>query len=164
MSHVAQCKVKVKSLDTLEKAVERLGGKLHRNKSTVRWYGAGFVDDSTTWKDFFSPEEAARIAKLSRDERVKIINKEMSRADHVISFPGASYDVGVMQEADGSFRLRWDQWAGGGGLHKRIGADGGLLGQAYAIEAAKKAARNKGYLVTETRQDNGHIKLKLLVQ
>lgn len=164
MSHVAQCKVVVKSISTLEKAVERLGGKLVQGQKKIRWYAMGFVDDSSTWKDFFTKEEAARIARLPKSERVEIINKEMSRSDHAITFPGCSYDVGVMQESDGTFRLRWDQWAGGGGLNKFIGSDGGLLGQAYAIEAAKKAARLKGYMVTETKQDNGSIKLHLLVQ
>ena len=164
MSHVAQQKVLVKSLDDLGAAVKRLGGTLKRGETKVRWYSSGFVDDSTTWKDFFSKEEADRIAKLSRTERVKIINAEMSRADHVISFPGAHYDVGVMRMQDSTFRLRWDQYAGGGGLHKFIGHDGGLLGQAYAIEAAKRAARRKGFIIREEKQPNGHIKLKLMMQ
>lgn len=164
MSHVAQQKVKVKSLDDLEAAVKRLGGTLHRGQKTIRWYSSGFVDDSSTWKDFFSEQEAARIARLPKQERIAIINAEMSRADHVVSFPGASYDVGVMKDGDGSYRLRWDQWSGGGGLHKFIGSDGGKLGQMYAVEAAKRAARRKGFMVKEEAQPNGHIKLKMLVQ
>ena len=163
MSHVAQCKVVVKSLDTLEAAVKRLGGTLHRGQTKIRWWGQ-FVDDSSTWKQFFSAEEAARIAKLPQHERKRIINKEMGRADHVITFPGTTWDLGVMQESDGTFRLRWDTYSGGGGLNKIIGSSGGLIGQAYAIEAAKKAARRKGYMITEKKEANGSIKLQFAIQ
>lgn len=163
MSHVAQCKVVIKNLDDLEAAAIRLGGSLVRGQKSIRWYGR-FVDDSKTWKEFFTPEEAARIAALPRDQRTTIINREMSRADHAIVFKGASYDIGVMKEKDGTFRLRWDQYAGGGGLNAKIGNDGGKFSQAYAIEATKRAARRKGFRVSEVPQPNGHVKLKLLVQ
>lgn len=164
MSHVAQCKVVIKNLDDLEAAATRLGGKLVRGQNKIRWYAAGFVDDSSTWKDFFSPEEAARIARLPKSERVALINKEMGRADHAIVFPKTQYDIGVMKEKDGTFRLRWDQWSNGGGLNNYIGNDGGKFSQAYAIEATKRAARRKGFRVQEVAQPNGHVKLKLLVQ
>lgn len=163
MSHVAQCKVVIKNLDDLDAAAARLGGTLVRGQKGIRWYGR-FVDDSKTWKEFFTPEEAARIARLPKSERIAIINKEMSRADHAIVFPGTRYDVGVMKEKDGTFRLRWDQYARGGGLNAKIGNDGGKFSQAYAIEATKRAARRKGFMVKEEAQPNGHVKLKLLVQ
>lgn len=163
MSHVAQCKVVIKNLDDLELAAVRLGGKLMRGQTNIRWYGR-FVDDSKTWMEFFTPEEAARVAALPREERKARINKEMGRADHAIVFKGASYDVGVMKMQDGTFRLRWDQYAGGGGLNALIGNDGGKFSQAYAIEATKRAARRKGFSVREVPQPNGHVKLKLLIQ
>lgn len=162
MSHVAQCKVVIKNLDDLELAAARLGGTLVRGQTKIRWYGR-FVDDSKTWKEFFTPEEAARIAALPSDQRRTIINKEMGRADHAIVFKGATYDVGVMAEKDGTYRLRWDQWAGGGGLNAKIGNSGEKFSQAYAIEATKRAARRKGFMVREEAQPNGHVKLKLLV-
>lgn len=160
---MAQCKVVIKNLDDLELAAARLGGTLKRGQTSIRWYGH-FVDDSKTWREFFTPEEAARVDALPREQRKSLINKEMSRADHAIVFKGASYDVGVMQEKDGTFRLRWDQYAGGGGLNTLIGNDGGKFSQAYAIEAAKRAARRKGFSIREEAQPNGHIKLKLLIQ
>jgi hypothetical protein len=122
------------------------------------------VDDSSTWKQFFSPEEAARIASLPSHERKAIINAEMGRSEHAIVFPGAKWDVGIVQEANGTYRARWDTYSGGGGINAFVGKDGGLLSQAYAVEATKRAARRKGLLVKETRGEGGSIKLKLLVQ
>ncbi len=161
MSHVAQCSVVIKSLEDLELAVKRLGGTLVRGQKKIRWYG-NFVDDSTTWKTFFSKEEAARISKLPSSERKAIINEEMSRSHHAIKFHGVDYEIGIVQEEDGTFRARWDSW--GGGLNRFIGSDGGLLSQAYAVEAAKRAARRKGFAVREEKSNNGSIKLRLLVQ
>jgi hypothetical protein len=164
MSHVAQCQVVIKSLFDLDAAAVRLGGRLVRGQNTIRWYNAGFVDDSTTWKAFFTQAEADRIACLPRAERVSIINAEMSRADHAIVFPHTQYDVGVMAMPDGTYRLRWDQYSRGGGLEKYIGPSGDKFSQAYAIEAAKRAARRKGFSVSEVAHPNGHVKLKLLMQ
>lgn len=165
MSHVGQIKTVFKNIKDVEAAAARLGGKLHYNKHTVRMYASGFVDDTTQWKEFFSPEEAARIARLPRDQRIEIINKLFASADHVISFPSANYDVGVYKAADGTYRIRYDSWAGGGGLTKIIGANGGKFAQAYGIEAAKRAARLRGYFAKETPGHKpGSIKLELLVR
>ena len=164
MSHVAQCNVVLKNLDVIELAVRRLGGTLHRGVNHIRMFNAGFVDDSTTWKQFFEPAEAERIARMSKAERVKIINAAMNSADAVARFPGAEYDVGIIKQSDGSYRLRWDTWANGGGLHRFIGANGGLLAQAYGVEAAKRAARLRGHTVKEVPGSNGSIKLEVLVR
>jgi hypothetical protein len=162
MSHVAECKTVLKSLDDIEAAATRLGGQLVRGKTTYRWYGS-FVDDSTQWKTMFPDAEADRIARLDTHERRAIINKEMSRCDHAISFPGARYDVGVVEQPDGTYRLRWDFY-GQGGLLKFMGdKTAGKFTQAYGIEAAKRAARRKGFGIKETTQDNGNVELTLLV-
>ncbi len=164
MSHVAQVNAVLKSLDIIEAAAQRLGGKLVRDQHKYRMYASGFVDDSTDWKTMFSPEEGARIERLSKEERVKIINKAMSYADHVITFPGASYDVGVIQQNDGTYRLRWDYY-GQGGLPKYMGdRQAGKFVQAYGIEATKRAAQRKGYGVRESSKSDGTVQLELLVR
>jgi hypothetical protein len=162
MSHVAECKLVIKSLDAMEKAACRLGGELRRGVSKARMFSSGFVDDSTGWTEFFSPEEAARIAKLDTQSRRKIINEAMSSFDHVISFTGAKYDVGVKQVEDGTYRLRYDEW-GEGGLQRIMGPGGGKFKQAYAIEAAKKAIKARGYACKETVNKQGRVQLEVLV-
>ena len=113
-------------------------------------------------RSIFSKEEAGRIARLPVHERKGIINAEMTRSDHAIKFRGSNYEVGLMKQEDGSYRARWDSW--GGELQKFIGSDGGLLSQAYALDAAKRAARRKGFAVREEKGSNGSVKLRLLVQ
>lgn len=163
MSHVTDAAVKITSLDDAEAAAQRLGGKLVRGQRTMRWWG-NFVDDSSTWTTMFAPDEVARIAKLPSNERKAIITNAMSSCDHVVSFPGASYDVGLVRQPDGTFRLRWDTY-GTGGLSRYMGKDGGRFAQAYGVEAAKRQARMLGYHVNkETPRTDGTVELELLVR
>jgi hypothetical protein len=162
MSHVVECKAVLKNLDVIEKAAQRLGGMLHRGQSKARMYASGFVDDSQGWRDFFEPAEADRIARLPKQERVAIINKAMNSFDHVISFGGAKYDVGVAAKADGTFRLRYDEW-GSGGLTPIMGPGAGKFMQAYGIEAAKRAAKARGFATKEVTGKNGQVQLEVMV-
>jgi len=161
LSHVTQAETVFTSLDDLEAAAARDGGTLHRNRKHVRWFTSGFVDDSKEWKAFFSAEEAARIAKLSKVERVAIINKEMNKADHVISYPGVPYDVGVHEQKDGTFRLRWDYY--NRDLGKIMGPKRGYrFTQQYGLSAATRRAKRGGWRTSETKKPNGEVELELL--
>lgn len=163
MSHVVECKTILKNIDVVEKAALRLGGILNRGQSKARMFSSGFVDDSTGWKDFFEPAEAERIAKMNTLDRREIINKAMSSFAHTISFKGAKYDVGLVAKSDGTFRLRYDEW-GEGSLRKHMGPGGGLFAQAYAIEAAKRAAKARGYTTRESTSKNGQLQLEVMVR
>jgi len=164
VSHVAECKTVLKSLSIIEKAAQRLGGSFHRDQHTYAMYGQGFVDDSTDWRTLFEPAEANRIAGLPRAERIKIINKAMSYADHVITFPKAQYGVGVVAKPDGTFRLRWDYYSQGGLIPYMGDKDAGRFTQAYGIEAAKQAARARGYATKEVPRKDGSVALELMVR
>ena len=85
------------------------------------------------------------------------------RADHAIKFPGASYEVGVTAQLDGTFRLQWDSWSTGG-LLPYMGENAGRFSQAYGVEAARRAARVKGYVVHERTRQDGHIELEMVVR
>lgn len=163
MSHVAQCKTVLKDVNVIEKAACRLGGTFLKGQKKLRWYGAGFVDDSTGWTEFFAPDEVKRIKAMSSTERRAFITKVMNSPDHVIQFKGASYDVGIYKIHDGTFRARWDEW-GQGRLGEVMGPGGGKFAQAYGVEAAKKAAKSRGYTCKETAGKNGSVKLELLVR
>jgi len=161
MSHVSQCSVVIRDLRDLKAAVERMGGTLIEGQTSIVWYGQ-FVDDSTKWKTFFTPERAAEIAKMSSTARKAIITKEMSKCDHAIKFPGINYQVGVLKQDDGTFRLRYDYYDYS--LKQKLGGtNAGVLAQAYALEAGKRAARLKGWMSREIKQPNGAIKLQVVV-
>ena len=92
----------------------------------------------------------------------KWYGREPQSCAHAIRFPGARYEAGLVQQADGTFRLAYDAWSSGG-LGRILGGTGERFAQAYGIEAAKRAARLKGYAATEKQMPNGHVQLQLRV-
>ena len=96
---------------------------------------------------------------MDTHRRRTIITKEMSRCDHAIKFTGVNYEVGVVDNGDGTFRLRYDEYDYG--LKNKLGPGGGKLAQAYALEAAKRAAKLKGWMSREVAQKGGSIKLEV---
>lgn len=91
---------------------------------------------------------------------VRFYGSQLKQADHVITVPGCSYDVGVMANKTGGYSLIWDNYRSGG-LEKILGAGAGKLKQAYGIEKAKIEARKKGYSVVEAKKADGSITLTI---
>jgi len=143
MSHIATVKTKFRDLDCIEQAAHRLGGKLARGQKQHRWFGQWVGD---------TPMPAG------------VSEQDLGHCDHAISFPGAKYEVGVVDQHDGTFSLRWDYY-GSGGLMKHMGnANGDRFTQAYNVVTATRAATRKGYLPIERLKPNGDIELDLLVR
>jgi hypothetical protein len=133
MSHVSEIDIVIRSLDALRAACERLGWHFIEGQTTYKWYGR-WVGDSP----------------LPKDTR----NEDLGKCNHAIKVPGASYEVGVVETEDGTYALRYDFWSSGG-LDVKLGKNAGLLKQAYGIEAAKIAARRKGFSCYEQVQEDG---------
>lgn len=142
MSHIANIQTEIKNLNALKKACETLGFTFKENQKTYKWYGR-FMND------------------YPLPENVK--PEDLGKCDHAINVPNAKYEVGVIKNKDGnSYELRWDFWCNGG-LNEKIGRNGEILKQAYAVEVATEAAQNEGYFVTKTKEKNGDIILKIMV-
>lgn len=142
MSHVATIEVKVSDKEALAAAAERLGGVFHEGQKTYRWYGT-FVGDS--------PMPAGMTMA------------DLGKCDHAISFPQASYEVGVRKNEDGSYTLAWDYWGQGGLAPILGGPQAPKLVQAYAAEKLKQEARRLGHAVeSETTLQDGTVRLRLL--
>ena len=163
MSHVSQCTTVYRSLDDIEAAAKRLGGELIRGKNHITWFGK-FVDDSTQWRSMFSAEDVARIDKMSKEKRTKAITDMMGKCHHAIKFKGINYEVGVWENEDGTFNLRFDGYDGA--LNRKMGGYGGdAFSQSYTIEATKRAARRKGWRTIEKPvASNGSVELEVLVR
>jgi hypothetical protein len=139
MSHIAKIELVIKDLQSLKEACKRLGFEFMPDQKTYKWYG--------TWVgDAPMPEGIAQ--------------KDWGKCDHAIRVPGVEYEIGVVTR-NGKYLLLWDSYFRGG-LEAKIGKDGGLLKQAYAVESIKKVARLKNYRLREVKTDQG-IRLTLCV-
>jgi hypothetical protein len=141
MSHVAKIEIEIKDLEALRAACERIGCVFVEGQQTYQWYGIHVGD-------YPLPQGFKK--------------EELGRCEHAIKVPGATYEVGVVTRRDGKpgYTLMWDFYSSGG-LQRVLGANGGRLVQAYATEAAKRAARRAGHSVTETVNANGAIVLRV---
>ncbi len=136
MSHITEIKIKVTDLSVLKAACQRLHLDFSEGQKDYVWYGSA-------------------IGMIPKDQTLDT----PGICDHAIKVPGAKYEVGVRKQGK-EYLLLWDNWTGGG-LEQILGENAGLLMQAYGIEKTKREARRKGYLVQETKQDNGVVVLNL---
>lgn len=124
MSHVEDIALKCMNLETLGQVATRLGLEL-RQQSTYRWYGEYMGD-------YKLPEG------MTRDQ--------LGKCDYALTIPGdkKAYEVGIVSQPDGSYRLLWDFWNGGYGLQDKIGEDGFKLIQGYAEQEYKNLSVANG--------------------
>ena len=104
-------------------------------------------------KDLGTLEDACKRLdlKLMRNKQTFRWYGAESPCDHAIVVPGASYEIGVVGK-EGRFELACDFFDRN--LSQRIGPQGGLLKQAYAVEKTRSEARRHGYRVIEQKHGN----------
>ena len=138
--HVASIKLEIRSLDALKAACQRLGLEFREGQTHYAWFGY-FAADAPLPEGF--------------------TQEDLGHCVHAISVPGASYEIGVVFQ-DGVYKLLWDSWRQGG-LEAALGKDCNRLKQAYGIEAAKLEAQRQGYSVWETLEEDGGVKLHVML-
>jgi hypothetical protein len=144
--HVVLVRACIRNIDVLERAVKRLGGALHRNKTTFNWWGR--------WVDDYHENDAAYNHGVRPEE--------YGKCDHCISFPDCTYEIGLVRQGEG-YSLVFDFIQSK--LRDRIGGkEAGKLLQAYAVEAAIEQARNNCQTFTENVLEDGTIQLRVQVQ
>ena len=139
MSHITNIDLEIKELGALKQACQRLGLEFMEDQKSYSWYGR-FVGDAPL------------------PEGVKV--EDLGQCAHAIKVPGAQYEVGVVSDRQGGYRLQWDYWRAGG-LEEVLGKGAGKLKMAYGIEMTKMAARREGKSVYEIKRDNGEITLDI---
>jgi hypothetical protein len=132
VSHIAKIELEINDLEALKSACKAMGFDFMENQSTYQWYGK--------W-----------VGDTPLPEGVKI--EDLGKCTHAIHVPAAVFEIGVVQKRS-KYNLMWDYWIGGG-LEKHIGKNACKLKQAYTLERIRKSAKQKGYLIHETRAQNG---------
>lgn len=144
MSHVTTLELEVHSLEALKDACKALGLELVMNQTTFKWYG-------THVGDYALPEGFTK--------------NDMGKCLHAIRIPGdtRAYEIGVTNRRDGKkgYTLLWDFWAGGYGMQEKVGKEGGLMKQAYAIARAKKEALKMSQKSKVTKLKNNYQLLEI---
>lgn len=140
MSHVVEVGIIIRDLDALESAGRRLGLELHRGQETYRWYGS-------FQGDYPLP------AGLKEEDLGKCDHALALAPDRIpINANSAPYEVGVVAQGDGTYKLLFDFWGGGFGLQDAIGQHGGKLFDEYGLAVAEAQARAQGWM-TERQAD-----------
>lgn len=145
MSHVATVDIEIKDLAALKAACKRIGLEWREGKQTYKWYGYHVGDYPLP-------------AGFTKDE--------LGKCEHAIGVPGneRAYEIGVVKRKDGKpgLSMLWDFYQGGYGLEALAGANCNKLRQAYAVEAAKNAAKKQGFRVLgEKTLANGSVQLQV---
>jgi len=146
VSHVAVVDVEIKSLDDLAKACKALGLEYDREATKWVWFGS--------WYNDFSRADAAF--------KHGIAPERYGKADAgVIKIPGATYSIGVyaISGQPGKYTLVYDNWQGGKGIEKVLGAGLPKLRQEYAAQVSQRKMQQAGFQVQRRKLDNGQIKL-----
>lgn len=155
MSHVTKVNLKVRDLDALETACDRLGLELQRGKTTYAWWGS-FVGDSTPPRGR-DPQQYGHNAAHSI--RVK---GTTPRNGH-----DGPWEIGVLPALDGDgFDLMCDEYGSAGrALTSRMGPGASTLRKEYAFSTAEAKAKRtlgrKGWTTARVDLPTGGIKLKL---
>lgn len=143
MSHVVSIDVKIKNLKSLKKVCKDLGLTFNEGQKQFKWYGR--------WMDDYHGEDAA-----FRDHDPK----KFGTCDHAISCPKkGAYEIGVIENNDGTYSLIWDNWSRGQGLEDYVGPGAENLTHGYKIEETKQLMKNKGYSVREKTTEDGTVQL-----
>jgi len=144
MSHVVAIEVQIKSLDDLAKAAVDLGAELVRRQKTHKWYGK--------WVNDYSAEDAAYKHGIKPED--------YGKCDHAIKHGGCDYEIGVVDNHDGTFKLIADEWHTGR-LIAKFGKGLCNLVQRYSVHRTTSKMKSMGFAVREAGLNaDGSIKLE----
>lgn len=99
--------------------------------------------------DLFGQEVAKRGGTFDKNATsFKYYNGSTGKCNGgVITYPGASWQVGVQVDEEGNASLLMDNYNGGGGMVSQIGQNGCLLKEAYTDSMIVKIAAEQGMTV-----------------
>lgn len=148
LSHVSSVDIKITDLDALKKAVSELGCTFVEGKKNYTWYGR-------------------HVGDYPLPEGVK--KSDLGKCSHVIQVPGTKYEVGLVEQEDGSYEFMFDFWGPGQVITKKLGTevDGKFenlnkLGQCYTKHKTEALLMQEGYSWQQSVDEHGNITLEVM--
>lgn len=135
MSHVVAVQTRFRSLEAVEKAANKLGLELIRDKKTYNWYGVWVNDyhgNDAAYKNGVAPEN-------------------YGKCEHVLARKGVkgAYEIGLVAAPDGDgFLAIFDYVGTGRALQQLVGDSGEKLATAYTLAVLESQAAASGWQLT----------------
>ena len=123
-SHVVKIEVEVRDLDALERAAQSLGLQLCRGQRKYAWFGEYMGDTALP---------------------AGVTPAQLGKCDHALHLNSEAYEIGVVDNHDGTFGLLWDFFCGGYGLQDAVGEGCSKLIARYGVEVARSSATAQGW-------------------
>jgi hypothetical protein len=84
------------------------------------------------------------------------------QCDHAIRVPGSRYEIGLVRNPNGSYKLAYDFFGDNGKrLKEAIGEKEEKFMAGYTKHFVTRFARSKGYMVQQKRMSNGDLRVQL---
>jgi hypothetical protein len=88
-----------------------------------------------------------KLEFVENQQKFLYYSGQYGNCDHVIRVVGKpeAYQIGVIDNKDGTYGFRWDSYNGGKGLVEVVGKDAVRLKQEYNAQVGMAEARRKGF-------------------
>ena len=141
MSHIVTIPAQFNDLATLKAAAESLGLTFNIGQTKMFWYGK-FMND-------YHGKDAAFNQGIPVED--------YGKAQHTITVPDSEYNIGVIKDLKGDYRVYWDSYGRNGKrICEKIGRQAEKLKVAYATQKAISFAKSKGWDYTVNTLPNGN--------
>ena len=141
MSHLVTIPAQFNDLQCLAEAAKALGLQFNWFNTDMQWYGR-FMND-------YAGADAAYQQGIPVED--------YGKAQHTITVPGSDYNIGVLLDKAGHYRVYWDSWGRHGAkINQAIGAKAEKLKQAYSLHRTIQFAKSKHWNYEVETLPNGN--------
>lgn len=138
MSHVVSIKTELTDLEAVKAACRELGLIFKPGQTTFKWWGRSEGD--------YPIPAGMRKADLGQ-------------CDHAIGVPGTEWEIGLVRQANGAYKLAFDFYGHRGQpiLDALGGQEAGRFLQAYGVNKTIMTARKLGHNAVRVMGKNGAV-------
>lgn len=143
MSHVVTIDTVFNDLEALDRACKKLGWTLKRGQKCYKWYGR--------WVNDYHGDNAAYKKGFDTND--------YGKCDHAIGIPGCRYEIGLVDQGDGTLKPIYDNYSAGGLTDQMLDQ----LSQRYSAERIRLEAERQGLSCSweEWQSTDGKLVLKM---